>query len=345
MHQLHVATIAIGLMLASIPAAWAEGPAFRSREYRDRFVSSLNRQATSNRGDVTVADTTVPHVVIGPQFGSGTHLSVTLGLAGVTASWNQPGVDLLLADDTGRLGPATWGRYTSGDLSNIFVSTGSGTVEASPGGGTCVRAGPDGTLAWIPLNRRLTPAEWTLRLDLVDAVDPAPRLAVAGVEAPRYIADEVIDTSDLKVSDFKELLEKLADSKTDHSRPKVKIYSFGFKYASPMGADYVFDVRFLPNPFYKQELRNLTGEDPSVRDYVMSFAEARDFYDKLLDLLEFVIPQFAKVSKNTVEIAIGCTGGQHRSVTFAWLLNKALKEKGFQTTLKHRDIKRNRLDH
>ena len=161
----------------------------------------------------------------------------------------------------------------------------------------------------------------------------------------REIADEVIDTSDLKVSDFKELLEKLADSKTDHSRPKVKIYSFGFKYASPMGADYVFDVRFLPNPFYKQELRNLTGEDPSVRDYVMSFAEARDFYDKLLDLLEFVIPQFAKVSKNTVEIAIGCTGGQHRSVTFAWLLNKALKEKGFQTTLKHRDIKRNRLDH
>ncbi|MGB4105052.1 MAG: hypothetical protein WBK25_13290 [Candidatus Microthrix parvicella] len=188
-----LSAIAIGLMLASIPAAWAEGPAFRSREYRDRFVSSLNRQATSNRGDVTVADTTVPHVVIGPQFGSGTHLSVTLGLAGVTASWNQPGVDLLLADDTGRLGPATWGRYTSGDLSNIFVSTGSGTVEASPGGGTCVRAGPDGTLAWIPLNRRLTPAEWTLRLDLVDAVDPAPRLAVAGVEAPRYIADEVID--------------------------------------------------------------------------------------------------------------------------------------------------------
>ncbi len=177
--------------------------------------------------------------------------------------------------------------------------------------------------------------------NLVEAIQQERK----SLEHFREIADEVIDTSDLKVSDFKELLEKLADSKTDHSRPKVKIYSFGFKYASPMGADYVFDVRFLPNPFYKQELRNLTGEDPSVRDYVMSFAEARDFYDKLLDLLEFVIPQFAKVSKNTVEIAIGCTGGQHRSVTFAWLLNKALKEKGFQTTLKHRDIKRNRLDH
>lgn len=112
-----------------------------------------------------------------------------------------------------------------------------------------------------------------------------------------------------------------------------------------MGADFVFDVRFLPNPFYKQELRNLTGEDQPVRDYVMSFREAQIFYDKLLDLVEFVIPQFAKVSKNTVEIAIGCTGGQHRSVTYACLLNKALKEKGYETTLKHRDIKKNRLDH
>ncbi|MEA4805629.1 RNase adapter RapZ [Acetobacterium wieringae] len=161
----------------------------------------------------------------------------------------------------------------------------------------------------------------------------------------REIADEVIDTSDIKVRELKEQLIKLVEIDRDQSKPKVKIYSFGFKYASPMGADFVFDVRFLPNPFYKQELRNLTGEDQPVRDYVMSFREAEVFYQKLWDLIEFVIPQFAKVSKNTVEIAIGCTGGQHRSVTFACLLNKALKEKGYETTLKHRDIKRNRLDH
>lgn len=161
----------------------------------------------------------------------------------------------------------------------------------------------------------------------------------------REIADEVIDTSDIKVRELKEQLTKLVELDRDQSKPKVKIYSFGFKYASPMGADFVFDVRFLPNPFYKQELRNLTGEDQAVRDYVMSFREAEVFYQKLWDLIEFVIPQFAKVSKNTVEIAIGCTGGQHRSVTFACLLNKALKEKGYETTLKHRDIKRNRLDH
>lgn len=161
----------------------------------------------------------------------------------------------------------------------------------------------------------------------------------------REIADEVIDTSDIKVRELKEQLIKLVELDRDQSKPKVKIYSFGFKYASPMGADFVFDVRFLPNPFYKQELRNLTGEDQAVRDYVMSFREAEVFYQKLWDLIEFVIPQFAKVSKNTVEIAIGCTGGQHRSVTFACLLSQALKEKGYETTLKHRDIKRNRLDH
>jgi len=180
-----------------------------------------------------------------------------------------------------------------------------------------------------------------LASNLIEAI----RQERKSLEHFREIADEVIDTSDTKVKEFKEQLEKLVDINRDHSRPKVKIYSFGYKYASPMGADFVFDVRFLPNPFYKQELRSLTGEDQPVRDYVMSFAEAQRFYDKLLDLIEFVIPQFAKVSKNTVEIAIGCTGGQHRSVTFAWLLSKALKEQGYETTLKHRDIKRNRLDH
>lgn len=164
------------------------------------------------------------------------------------------------------------------------------------------------------------------------------------LENLRELADDVIDTSDMKIKVLKEELKKLVENNRDDSKPKVKIYSFGFKYASPMGADFVFDVRFLPNPFYKQELRNLTGEDREVRDYVMSFREAQIFYDKLLDLMEFVIPQFSTVSKNTVEIAIGCTGGQHRSVTYACLLNKALKEKGFETSLKHRDIKRNRLD-
>ncbi|MDP2842884.1 MAG: RNase adapter RapZ, partial [Acetobacterium sp.] len=142
--------------------------------------------------------------------------------------------------------------------------------------------------------------------NLIEAIQQERR----SLEHFREIADEVIDTSDIKVKELRQQLLKVAKADRDHTRPKVKIYSFGFKYASPMGADFVFDVRFLPNPFYKQELRNLTGEDQPVRDYVMSFREAQVFYDKLEDLIQFVIPQFAKVSKNTVEIAIGCTGGQ-----------------------------------
>jgi len=165
------------------------------------------------------------------------------------------------------------------------------------------------------------------------------------LEQLREMADDVIDTSDIKVGDLKRKLRVLIKKGEENTRPRVNIYSFGFKYASPVGADYVFDVRFLPNPFYKPELRRLTGEDQAVRDYVMSFPEATIFLNKLLELLEFVIPQFTKVSKDTVEIAIGCTGGQHRSVTYACLLEAALKENGYETSLRHRDIKKNRQDH
>lgn len=94
-----------------------------------------------------------------------------------------------------------------------------------------------------------------------------------------------------------------------------------------MGADFVFDVRFLPNPFYKKELRDKTGNDAEVRDYVMSFPEARTFYEKVADLVAFVIPQYPNVGKeHTSEIAFGCTGGQHRSVTFAYLLEQAFQK-------------------
>ncbi|KNZ42515.1 RNase adapter RapZ [Acetobacterium bakii] len=160
----------------------------------------------------------------------------------------------------------------------------------------------------------------------------------------KEIADEVIDTSNIKVDELKKILLSLLKKEEHQSKPQVNIYSFGFKYASPAGADYVFDVRFLPNPFYKKELRGLTGKDQAVRDYVMSFPQAQEFYTKLLDLLEFVIPQFTNVSKNTVEIAIGCTGGQHRSVTYACLLDEALRARGYETRLTHRDITKNQIE-
>lgn len=162
--------------------------------------------------------------------------------------------------------------------------------------------------------------------------------------AVKEIADVVIDTTNLKIGELKEKLRRALKNENS-TKPKVNIYSFGFKYASPIGADYVFDVRFLPNPFYKKELRELTGKDSEVRDYVMSFVQAKEFLKKLIDLIEYVLPQFSGVAKDTVEIAIGCTGGQHRSVTFAWLLEEDLKSKGYKTRLNHRDIMKNRLDH
>lgn len=151
-------------------------------------------------------------------------------------------------------------------------------------------------------------------------------------------AQLVIDTSNLAIKDLKAIFCDHLQEDKKPVRLKVNIYSFGFKYASPMGADYVFDVRFLPNPFYKKKLRLKTGNDQAVRDYVASFKEAGIFYDKLLALLSFVIPQFKRVSKHTIEIAIGCTGGQHRSVTFANWLAADLKDQGFEVAVKHRDI-------
>lgn len=155
----------------------------------------------------------------------------------------------------------------------------------------------------------------------------------------REKASIVIDTSDLTIEELKNTFYRHLREEEKQVSLKVNIYSFGFKYASPIGADYVFDVRFLPNPFYKKELRDKTGNDKEVRDYVASFKETQIFYDKLLDLLTYVIPQFKNVSKHTIEIAIGCTGGQHRSVTFINWLGRDLLKQGFDVTIKHRDIK------
>lgn len=154
-------------------------------------------------------------------------------------------------------------------------------------------------------------------------------------------SDLVIDTSHLTLHQLKHRLLSFLESEKDNSVIQVNVSSFGYKYGTPSTADFVFDARFLPNPFYKQELRNLTGEDTAVRDYVMSFPESRAYLDKIIALVESIIPLYADVSKDYVEIAFGCTGGQHRSVTFAILLEAALREKGYQTALYHRDLSRN----
>ena len=151
-------------------------------------------------------------------------------------------------------------------------------------------------------------------------------------------ADYVFDTSNLLTRELREELVKIFREDRKYNSLFVQVVSFGFKYGIPSDADLVFDVRFLPNPFYIEELKRLTGEDAPVRDYVMGFPQTRIFLDKLTDMIEYLIPYYVAEGKNQLIIAIGCTGGQHRSVTLAAALYDALKDKGdYGLKLFHRD--------
>ena len=119
----------------------------------------------------------------------------------------------------------------------------------------------------------------------------------------------------------------------------ISVTSFGFKYGTPTDADLVFDVRFLPNPYYVDELKRQTGNDKAVQDFVMSYPQTMEFQKKLEDMITFLIPYYVKEGKNQLVIAIGCTGGRHRSVTLANDLYNRLKDKGdYGIKLYHRDI-------
>jgi UPF0042 nucleotide-binding protein len=118
----------------------------------------------------------------------------------------------------------------------------------------------------------------------------------------------------------------------------VNIISFGFKYGIPLDSDLVFDVRFLPNPYYIESMKKLSGNDDEVREYVMKWPEALKFMDKLVDMIEFLIPYYVKEGKSQLVVAIGCTGGRHRSVTISNLLSQNLKEKEHRVITEHRDI-------
>lgn len=154
----------------------------------------------------------------------------------------------------------------------------------------------------------------------------------------RRCADYVIDTSNLLVRELKEELDRIFVKNEGYNSLMVTVMSFGFKHGIPSDADLVFDVRFLPNPFYIDELKHKTGNDKEVRDYVMSFDESEIFLDKLSDMVEFLIPNYVKEGKYRLVIAIGCTGGKHRSVTLANCLYERMKDKGqYGIKLYHRD--------
>lgn len=154
-------------------------------------------------------------------------------------------------------------------------------------------------------------------------------------------ADYIIDTSQMLTRELRSEILKIFVENKNYKNLYVTILSFGFKYGIPGDADLVFDVRFLPNPYYIQELRPMSGNDAPVRDYVMSSETARKFLDKLVDMVQFLIPNYVAEGKNQLVIGIGCTGGKHRSVTLANALYYALEqEEGYGLKIEHRDIEK-----
>ena len=154
----------------------------------------------------------------------------------------------------------------------------------------------------------------------------------------RAKADEVLDTSLLLTKELRQELEKLYCGEQKKSNLYVTVLSFGFKYGIPTDADLVFDVRFLPNPFYLEELRFRTGVEPKVQEYVMQGGTGAAFLEKLTDMLEFLIPNYEKEGKNQLVIAIGCTGGKHRSVTIACEIFERIKAQDrYEVHIEHRD--------
>ena len=159
----------------------------------------------------------------------------------------------------------------------------------------------------------------------------------------RERASYIIDTSNLLTRECRSELEKIFVENQDYNNFIITIVSFGFKYGIPMDADLVFDVRFLPNPYYVPELKALTGNEKPVQDFVMKAPEAGEFLSKLVDLMKFLIPNYIKEGKNQLVIGIGCTGGKHRSVTMANGLYRSLSAEYNSVRIEHRDIEKDAI--
>lgn len=152
-------------------------------------------------------------------------------------------------------------------------------------------------------------------------------------------ADYIIDTTNLKPMELQnKLLKMLSDSEDGKESFKITVQSFGYKHGMSMDADLVFDARFIPNPYYLRSMRELTGNNHKVREYVMKFEETQEFIKKTTELIEYLIPYYMKQGKMNLLIAFGCTGGQHRSVAMANEISDILREHGKHVTTVHRDI-------
>jgi UPF0042 nucleotide-binding protein len=156
----------------------------------------------------------------------------------------------------------------------------------------------------------------------------------------KSIATYIVDTTKFSSRRLKDEIVQLVSEDIDFSGLAINIMSFGFKYGVPLDCDMIFDVRFVPNPFYIPELKKLTGKNPLVANYVYDFEETGVFMDKLLSMLEYLIPFYEREGKSQLVVALGCTGGKHRSVAMAEDLTRKLEELGMRVFVEHRDIDR-----
>ena len=172
------------------------------------------------------------------------------------------------------------------------------------------------------------------------ALPEAVKMERMALEPVRNRASHILNSSGLNLSKFRGELLRLFGMGAPDESITVSVTSFGFKYGIPIEADLVFDVRFMPTPYYVPELKNKTGLDQAVRDFVFSFRQTNDFMEQLEKMLTFLLPLYAEEGKSALVIAIGCTGGHHRSVAVAHELAEYITEEGYQVTENHRDISR-----
>ena len=176
--------------------------------------------------------------------------------------------------------------------------------------------------------------------DGADSLEEAVRQERALMQPVKDRADYVVDTSRLSTAQLRSELLRLFDTRGEKAGMTVNVTSFGFKYGLPMEADLVMDVRFMPNPYYIETLRPKTGLDRDVYAYVFKFQQTQDFMKRLEDLLAFVLPLYAEEGKTSLTLAVGCTGGHHRSVAVTHALTEFIHQQGYPVTENHRDLAR-----
>ena len=179
-------------------------------------------------------------------------------------------------------------------------------------------------------------------LEEADSLEEAIKLERTMLAPLRARADKIINTTNLSTAKLKGVLRQMfGRAGTAEGRMEGRVTSFGFKHGVPMEADLVFDVRFLPNPYYVTELRTLTGLDPRVRDYAFQGGQGEGFLQRLWDLVGWLLPLYEEEGKTALVISIGCTGGHHRSVAVAHALADRIRAQGWPVTESHRDLGRN----